>query len=224
MPPIFFTDPNEVPRAQNAELVRTPPNKPLRAIITSETVIASPTHYDSRRTIPCQGPGKCDLCARGLRWRLHGYLSILNYDNLAHQILEVPARTYDTIAQWYKQFGTVRGLYIELSRPTQRPNGQIACVIKRPASQPPSLPDPLPVQWLLCKIWGVALPHEPTPTLNTLTQNTTEQTTPANHEPTQQTQLTTHQQQPPSITEQYKHHRAKAQQTQKTKHTHTNTQ
>jgi len=163
MPPIFFTDPTEIPKRDTAELIRTPANKPLRAIITSDKIIASPTHYESRRTIPCGGPGNCRLCERGLPWRLHGYLSILNYDNLAHQILEVPAKTYDAIAQWYKQFGTIRGLYIELSRPNQKPNGSIHAIIKKPTSQPPSLPDPLPVQWLLCKIWNVPLPPDENP-------------------------------------------------------------
>lgn len=161
--PIFFDDPNEIPKQQSAQLVRTPPTGRLKAIITSPKIIACPTHYHARRTTPCGGPGNCPLCESGLKWRLHGYLSILNTDNLAHQILEVPARTYDALAQWYRNFNTVRGLYIELSRPTQRPNGQIQLIVRRPQTIPESLPDPLPVQWLLCKIWGVPTSDEPPP-------------------------------------------------------------
>jgi len=161
--PIFITDPNEIPKPQNAQLVRTPPTGRLKAIITSHKLIACPTHYHARRTVPCGGPGNCPLCESGLKWRLHGYISILNTDNLAHQILEVPARTYDALAQWYKNFNTVRGLYIELTRPTQRPNGQIQLIVRRPQTIPESLPDPLPVQWMLCRIWGVPAPDQPPP-------------------------------------------------------------
>ena len=162
--PLFFDDPDQIPREQHAELVRTPHNKPLKAIITSNKIIACPTHYHARRTIPCNGPGQCDLCATGHKWRLHAYISIINLDNLAHQIVEFPARQYDALTQWWRRLGTVRGLYIEATRPNGRPNGQIQLVIKKPASEPPSLPDPLPLEWILCKIWGVpADPYKPQP-------------------------------------------------------------
>lgn len=161
--PIFFTDPNDVPKRDTAQLVRTPHTGKLKAIITSNKILAAPTHYYSRRTVPCGGPGNCPICEAGHKWRLHGYLSILNLDNLAHQILELPARSYDAIAAWYRQFSTVRGLYIELTRPSQRPNGQIQLIVRKPQTIPETLPDPLPVQWLLCRIWGVTPPTDHPP-------------------------------------------------------------
>lgn len=185
--PLFFDDPDQIPREQHAELVRTPHTKPIKAIITSNKIIACPTHYHARRTIPCKGPGVCDLCAAGQKWRLHAYLSIINLDNLAHQIIEFPARQYDALAQWYRRLGTVRGLYIEACRPNARPNGPIQLTIKRPATEPPTLPDPLPIEWILCKIWGVpADEYKPQKSQN---QNNQTPDTTSNHY--QQTPTTT---------------------------------
>lgn len=168
--PLFFEEPEQLPQREHAELIRTPHTKPLKAIITSEKIIACPTHYHARRTIPCKGPAQCDLCATGHKWRLHAYVSAINLENLGHVIIEFPARQYDQLAEWYKRFGTIRGLYIESTRPNARPNGPINLVIKRPASPPPNLPDPLNLKLLLCKIWGV--PYEPEPNYTPTTKNT----------------------------------------------------
>lgn len=157
--PVFFTDPAQVPARETAQLVRTPPDRTLKAIITSHTPLAAPTHYYSRRTVPCAQPPNCDLCAKGLRWRLHAYISAVNLDDLSHCIIEFPAKQFDALAQWYRRFSSIRGLYIEASRPNNRPNGSITLIIKRPAAQPPSLPEPLDLQLILCRIWGVSPPQ-----------------------------------------------------------------
>lgn len=159
--PHFFYEPSELPQQNIATLTRTPHNGALKGIITSCRPIATPTHYHARRTVPCALPPNCPLCEIGLKWRLHCYLSFVNLANLAHEIVEFPARQYDAIANWYKRLGTIRGLYFEASRPNGRPNGPIQLSIRRPASEPSSLPDPLPIEKILCKIWGVPEPEQP---------------------------------------------------------------
>ncbi len=159
--PHFFYEPSQLPQQNIATLTRTPHTGTLKGIITSCRPIATPTHYHARRTVPCALPPNCPLCETGHKWRLHCYLSFVNLSNLAHEIVEFPARQYDAIANWYKRLGTIRGLYFESSRPNNRPNGPIQLSIRRPASEPSSLPDPLPVEKILCKIWGVPEPEQP---------------------------------------------------------------
>ena len=165
--PKFFYTPDELPQRTLATLVRTPPSGTLKGIITCTRPVATPTHYHARRTVPCALPPNCPLCEVGLKWRLHCYLSFINLANLAHEIVEFPARQYDAIANWYKRLGTIRGLYFEASRPNGRPNGPIQLSVRRPASEPSSLPDPLPIEKILCKIWGVPEPDQ-TPQPETL--------------------------------------------------------
>ncbi len=165
--PKFFYTPDDLPQHTLATLVRTPPTGTLKGVITCQRPIATPTHYHARRTVPCALPPNCPLCEVGLKWRLHCYLSFVNLSNLAHEIVEFPARQYDAIANWYKRLGTIRGLYFEASRPNNRPNGPIQLSVRRPASEPSSLPDPLPVEKILCKIWGVPEPNQ-TPQPETL--------------------------------------------------------
>ena len=159
--PKFFYTPDELPQHTLATLVRTPPSGTLKGIITCTRPVATPTHYHARRTVPCALPPNCPLCEIGLKWRLHCYLSFVNLSNLAHEIIEFPARQYDAIANWYKRLGSIRGLYFEATRPNGRPNGPIQLSVRRPASEPASLPDPLPIEKILCKIWGVPEPEQP---------------------------------------------------------------
>ena len=158
-PKVYYT-PDELPQQTLATLVRTPPTGTLKGIITCQRPIATPTHYHARRTVPCALPPNCPLCEVGLKWRLHCYLSFINLANLAHEIVEFPARQYDAIANWYRRLGSIRGLYFEASRPNGRPNGPIQLSVRRPASEPASLPDPLPIEKILCKIWGVPEPDQ----------------------------------------------------------------
>lgn len=173
--PRFFHSPDELPNQTIANLVRTPPLGSIKGIITAHVPIACPTHFHARRTVPCSLPPNCDLCSAGLKWRLHAYLSFVNLANLAHEIIEFPARQYDAIAAWYKRLSSIRGLYFEASRPNGRPNGPINLIIKRPATIPESLPDPLNVERILCRIWGVPDPPDQPQPNNTQNRSLREQ-------------------------------------------------
>ena len=51
------------PRGPAYPLLRTPPNKPLIAIITSADLIGCYTHYYKGRTVPCEGDNCPELGA-----------------------------------------------------------------------------------------------------------------------------------------------------------------
>lgn len=62
--PTFSHDVPTDPRGPAFPIVRTPPGRPLTAIITSPDLVGCYTHYFKGRTSPCDSP-KCHLCAIG---------------------------------------------------------------------------------------------------------------------------------------------------------------
>ena len=59
--PRFSHDVPQDPRGPAFPIVRTPPGRALRAIVTSLDLVGCFTHYYKGRTIPCEGAG-CRLC------------------------------------------------------------------------------------------------------------------------------------------------------------------
>jgi len=58
-------------------LVRTPANRSLKAVVTSDALIGTDTHFWGGHTVPCERP-ECDACNHGIAYRWHGYLSAYN--------------------------------------------------------------------------------------------------------------------------------------------------
>lgn len=137
-------------------IVRVPPKAPITLTILSHEIVGTPTHFANNRTTPCDGPGECDLCARGIGWRWHGYLAVRLDATGETAILELTAQAAARFADHFDAQGTLRAARAKLARANGRPNGRILVAINPPKPDAPPLPDEPDIRRNLCHIWGLA--------------------------------------------------------------------
>jgi hypothetical protein len=139
-------------------LIRCPAARPLRAIVLSDRVIGTRTHYAKGRTLPCEGKD-CEACNNALPWRWHAYLAILAGDNAEKCVLELTAAAAEQLAKPLKDYGTLRGLELLLERPARKPNGRIRILWKRNGTPTTTLPLPPSIEQIMLHIWGLDQDH-----------------------------------------------------------------
>lgn len=153
----FMDDWESTPPATDSmggvRLVRTPPSGAARGIILSEELIGRATHYDGRRTVPCQKQ-RCELCTKGLPWRWHGYVALWLIAQQERVILELTAQASQRLVDHHKSLGSLRGFDIMVCRPKGKANSRIQVVLgtkRQPEALLPPCPD---VPTIMCYIWG----------------------------------------------------------------------
>jgi len=154
----FSNEPPETGRRPGIALVRTPGNRPLVAIVTSDDLVGTNTHYYRNRTSPCEGDG-CPICAEGLSWRWHGYLSCVDQGTKEHILFEFTAQASDAFRAYRARYGTLRGCLFKATRHAQRYNGRVS-IQTRPADlEGKDLPPPVNLKAMLCHIWNISMPE-----------------------------------------------------------------
>lgn len=137
-------------------LLRTPPDKPLHAIITSTDLIGCDTHYWGGRTTPCEAPS-CPACAAGVPSRWHAYIAIFNPATNRQALFEMTANAADTLVAYRDATGSLRGCEINALRDRRARNGKVV-ITTRPADLTKNhLPPEPDVIRALSIIWQ--LPH-----------------------------------------------------------------
>lgn len=154
--PQFSNKPPPEGRRPGIALVRTPANRPLVAIVTSDDLVGTPTHYYRNRTTPCEGEG-CPICAEGFSWKWHGYLSCVDQGSQEHILFEFTAQASDAFRSYHKQYGTLRGCLFRANRHAGRYNGRVT-IQTRPADlQAKTLPPGVNLTAMLCHIWNIPM-------------------------------------------------------------------
>jgi len=114
----------EDPKGPALPIRRTPAFKKMLAIITSEDLIGTNTHYFKGRTRPCEGPG-CEAHLAGIPFRWHAYVAAEDIDTALHFIFETTAMGAEPFIQYREHHNTLRGCLFQAQRWKQRPNGRI---------------------------------------------------------------------------------------------------
>lgn len=159
--PIWTNSPPADDPGYPHRIVRTPPDKPLTAIITCSELVGVCTHYAHSRTVPCEGPPDCPWCADGHSWRWHGYASCVLCPSLQHVLLELTAAAVDPLRTYHQIYGDLRGCKIVAQRPSKRPNGRVLISCQRTDPLKTPLPDPPDIKRVLCHVWSI--PYSPDP-------------------------------------------------------------
>lgn len=150
----FSNAPPTDDRSFGLTLIRTPADRPLVAVITSDDLVGCNTHYWGGRTVPCQRP-VCKPCADGIPFRWHGYVGVFSPTTGKHALLELTAQACDPIAQYVLAHGTTRGAKIECSRHGRKQNGRVWTAISEAKSIPANLPDAPNIPAILAVIWNM---------------------------------------------------------------------
>ena len=128
MPKWSSTIPKD-PKGPALPIKRTPAFKKLTAVVTTENLIGTMTHYFKGRTKPCELPD-CEACRAGIPYRWHAYLAAEEVSTALHFIFETTAMGAEGFIDYRKAHGTIRGCLFEAARWKQRPNGRILLRMK----------------------------------------------------------------------------------------------
>lgn len=150
---------NQLPSSddrQSLPIRRTPGTKTLKAIVTSEDMIGTFTHYYRGRTSPCERPD-CEACNSGMPYRYHAYVGCWDPMSNLHFILEVTAQAAEHLVKHRTQHTTLRGCEISAYRWGKRSNGRVILRCTKSVVPVTSLPAPPDLKKCLSVLWNLPL-------------------------------------------------------------------
>jgi hypothetical protein len=137
--------------------VRTPPAKPIQAIVTANDLIGCYTHFFHGRTQPCEKE-VCPACHEGVPFRWHAYFTAYNPGSRFHFIFEITAQAAEVFADYRDSFGTLRGCEFTATRLHNRPNGRVIIRTRPFDISKIQLPQPPDITKCLAILWDLPIP------------------------------------------------------------------
>lgn len=137
-------------------LKRTPSNRPLLAIVTSDDLLGCDTHYWGGRTVPCERP-ECKACQASIPYRWHGYVALWDPNTREQFLFEFTARAATALVDYRRTYGTLRGAAICAQRTKQTKNARVEIRCKPADLAKHTLPTAPDLRLALAVIWQ--LPH-----------------------------------------------------------------
>lgn len=122
--PTFSRHVPDDPRGPAFPIMRTPANKPLVAIITSDDLVGCYTHFYKGRTVPCDAPD-CEACRENLPYRWHAYQSAYITTNGIHFLFECTAQAAEHFTDYRDMHNSLRGCLFEAKRMHGKHNGRV---------------------------------------------------------------------------------------------------
>jgi hypothetical protein len=152
---IVWTGRPEANDAQSkVKLIRCPAKGVFVFYITSAQIHSTRIHYYKGRSRPHTKPS-CEACDAGNEHRYKGFIAACNKHDRGQGIIELTAGPADQLYDHLENKGSIRGLIIQLTRPSGRANGLIEITIRKPDIDPEELPKPPNVIQALKKIWQI---------------------------------------------------------------------
>lgn len=141
-------------QTQGYDLRRTPPDKPLKGIITCYDLIGCYTHWWGGRTVPCENE-TCEACKANTPARWHCYLSILEAGSRDHFIFECTGKAAAAFMEWKESDQKLRGAMMYAHRPKRRRNSRVEIILKPFDISGVILPEPPDLERAMSVIWQI---------------------------------------------------------------------
>ena len=148
---------NELPPEPSAPALpirRTPARKPLVAVVTSEDLVGTYTHFYHGRTMPCEAPD-CEPCSKGQPYRWHAYFAAWEPDTALHFLFECTAQAAENFVQYRKAYGRLRRCKFQATRWRSAPNGRVLIRTKPDELQDRILPQAPDLVACLSVLWNL---------------------------------------------------------------------
>lgn len=152
----FSNTPPDDHRGQSLPIRRTPASKPLVAIVTSDDLTGTYTHYWKGHTTPCTGQD-CEPCQNGMPYRWHAYLSAVDFQSGLHFLFETTAQAAEHFVEYRNAHGTLRGCCFQARRLNNRPNGRVLIQTKSTDLTQHAIPKQPDVHAALAILWSLPL-------------------------------------------------------------------
>lgn len=127
--------------------------RPLSAIIYGDTFTAKWTHYVPP-TLPCTETPDCHWCKGGIGSRLNGYIAAGEYHTGQPRVLGLTYGACCQFTELLQKRGTLRGLYVTLSRIYVSDKAPIKVTINKDTDGS-KLMEPFDVIDSLSRMWGI---------------------------------------------------------------------
>jgi hypothetical protein len=147
------------------DLRRTPPDRPLVAIIITPDLLGCFTHYWGGRTVPCEAPSaeqiqegipnNCPPCAENMPGRWHAYVACYDPRTQDTFIFETTAKGATALENYRDSFNTLRGCLFSASRPKRRKNAKVEIATKTADLTRITLPPAINIKRAMAIIWQI---------------------------------------------------------------------
>jgi hypothetical protein len=161
--PTWSNTPPPLDASTGFTLLRTPPDRPLVAVVTTDDLIGCQTHYWGGRTVPCEATpdpktgqldtSPCPACLNLQPRRWHAYVAAFDPKTRTHFLFETTARAALAFQDYRLAHGTTRGCYFQAVRPRPGKNTRIEITTKPFDQQKCPLPNPPNLIRALSVIW-----------------------------------------------------------------------
>jgi len=139
-------------------MIRVKPGPPLTGVITSSKLVGVPTHYMSRRTLPCID-ADCPGCAGKLPRRDEWYVSMWTASPSKHTIVALTPAVAWQIKNDFHAPATYRALGITLHRAGRAANTRLLVECRELETAQLRLPAEPDLIAHLLHIWGLDQGH-----------------------------------------------------------------
>lgn len=130
-------------------------NQQVRCTVLSRKIYGAMTHYVGSTVRCLSSQGHCIWCQTGKPRRWIGYLAA--FDQIKRQIclLELTHKAAEDLERQAENYPTLRGLWIQLGRKKNRPNGEVEIQHIEPVKLAPNqtMPEEFSVGEQLDRIW-----------------------------------------------------------------------
>lgn len=129
----------------------------VRCIVLSKDVFGVEVHFAGRSHVCTSHLGTCKHCEDGKPTRWVGYVAAISVDLNSRFLVELTPGVMPDLDRHLKQWKSLRGCWLGLTRPTQRDTGRLVVTVGPPFAgcTPEQLPAPFDLEQVLEKIYGV---------------------------------------------------------------------
>lgn len=156
--PNWTHNPPDDPRGYGLPIIRTPANRTLKAVVTSDQLIGCDTHFWGGHTVPCTRPD-CEADKAGIAYRWHGYISAFNPADELHFVFEMTAQAAAKFTTYREEHHTLRCCQFEAWRWGHKKNGRVILKLQHSAIPTHALPEAPDLANVMAIIWRLPIPQ-----------------------------------------------------------------
>jgi len=134
------------------EILRCRPGNPLVGIVVSNEWTGANLHWWGGKSV-LHRADDCPACDAGNTYRWYGYFLGVPNGLRVVSIFEFTSRCYQTVADYYADYGTLRGAPFQLRRTGKNSNAPLALAFSEKRVSPSSLPEGKPLEPILARLW-----------------------------------------------------------------------
>lgn len=150
--PIYSNVPPENSKGVALPILRTPGSGKMSAIVTSDDLIGTNTHFWGGHTVPCSPP-TCEACQKGVPYRWHAYLTAFAVNKNVHFLYECTATAAEVFVAYRKVNDHLRGCIFEAYRWRSTRNGRVMLRCEPSPDRQTAIPPAPDLEAVLAILW-----------------------------------------------------------------------